>query len=122
MAAYMHPPECTDFEGTAHCWIHHTDEVIPRNVYRICFECGHVWTRFKLWRTYNRESWRLSGKPRWPSRVRWTSPSWAARTRTSMAEPSLTTSGRLVSMWGQMGVMHHAWTSGVRIGPPAEML
>lgn len=27
-----------------HCWIHHEDEEVPANVYRICFECSHVFT------------------------------------------------------------------------------
>jgi len=30
------------------CWVHYRAEIIPHDVYIICFECKHVWTREKL--------------------------------------------------------------------------
>lgn len=38
----------------SHCW-EHGDERIPRRVYVICFECGHVWTKHSLRWRYIRE-------------------------------------------------------------------
>lgn len=28
--------------NSIHCWIHDIDEDIPDDVYRVCFECSHV--------------------------------------------------------------------------------
>jgi hypothetical protein len=39
------------------CWVHHRSEKITKRTYIVCFECGHVYTRFGLWR-----AWVRSGK------------------------------------------------------------
>lgn len=31
------------------CWSHHRSEHIGRRTFKVCFECGHVWTRLALW-------------------------------------------------------------------------
>jgi hypothetical protein len=41
------------------CWFH-GEEPIPSNVYRRCFECGHVWTKRTLKRAYRKALWELS--------------------------------------------------------------
>lgn len=41
-------------EGYSDCWIHHRSEKRRRRTYRVCFECGHVYTRFSLWRAWVR--------------------------------------------------------------------
>jgi len=38
-----HDPEVPPMT-VVHCWIHHQDEEVPEDVYRICFECSHVYT------------------------------------------------------------------------------
>ena len=30
------------------CWVHYRAEMIPHDVFIICYECGHVWTRQAL--------------------------------------------------------------------------
>ncbi len=50
MTEAVSTPPAPDF---SHCWCHHVDEPIPPNVYRVCFECGHVWTASAL-----RSAWR----------------------------------------------------------------
>ena len=35
-------------ENANHCWIHHVDEPITEETYRVCGECFHVWTADEL--------------------------------------------------------------------------
>lgn len=43
-------------DNESFCWCHMEPETIPKNVYRVCLECGHVSTRWTLLRAYWRES------------------------------------------------------------------
>jgi len=42
-----------DREGYSTCLIHHAWELIPENVYKVCFECGHVWLKDDLLKAHN---------------------------------------------------------------------
>lgn len=46
------PWEGFDAPGTSPCWVHYRSEPIGDDTYRICFECGHVWTRRSLVKAY----------------------------------------------------------------------
>lgn len=41
--------------GTSACYSHQRTETITPKTYRVCFECGHVWTARALRRTYTAE-------------------------------------------------------------------
>lgn len=82
----MTPPAVAADESF--CWCHHTVEHIGPRTYRVCFECGHVWTRWALWRAFQREMWKLfrsdipadpfQPTPRWRA-VWWTVRGWFRR-------------------------------------------
>jgi len=45
----------------SHCLVHQVDEPVDRGVYRICFECKHVYrTARSLWWANLRTDWRLA--------------------------------------------------------------
>lgn len=37
----------------SHCYCHDVDEPVGEDCYRVCFECGHVWTAAVLIAAYN---------------------------------------------------------------------
>lgn len=41
-------------EGHSYCHVHHVPERVGRRAFRVCFECGHVWTRRSLRRAVRR--------------------------------------------------------------------
>src|SRR5947208_16711602 len=71
----------------------------------------------ELWHTTT--SCSRIGVPTCPSSVRYTLSS-GPREVTRITLVSGTSTGRLVNMCGQIGVMHSAGTVGKMIGPPAE--
>lgn len=46
------PPSHID--GFSWCWCHHVYEPVPKRVFVVCYECGHVWTKRTLKRAYRR--------------------------------------------------------------------
>jgi hypothetical protein len=46
---------------TSFCWVHYVHEPVPADVYRICFECKHVYpTAQSLVDAWNREVERIN--------------------------------------------------------------
>lgn len=46
------------------CWAHQRVEAVPADVYRVCYECGHVYRRaLSLRLAYLRESWKIAKHP-----------------------------------------------------------
>lgn len=42
------------FDPSQACWSHHQNEPRTRRTFITCFECGHVYTRWSLWRAWTR--------------------------------------------------------------------
>lgn len=67
------PDPWLGFDESQACWSHHRNESITRRTFQVCFECGHVWTRWALWRSYIKAAGECGvGLRRWikrPSRI-----------------------------------------------------
>lgn len=47
------------FDPEQACWSHFRNEPRTRRTFIVCFECGHVYTRWSLWKAWVRTGRRL---------------------------------------------------------------